>query len=105
MPRLALGLAAAALVALAPETSYGECRDLEGVPAIGVATLLADATIVLDLNAVSQNAVGHGRLVYAPGDAGYAAVREHLGDIEPGETCFVAPWSEEAGETAPNQSQ
>ncbi|HVO13189.1 MAG TPA: hypothetical protein VMX54_20775 [Vicinamibacteria bacterium] len=60
--------------------------------AIGVATMQADGTIVLDLTATSAGARGEARLVYPPGHAEYQSVLAHLGGLRPGETKPVPPW-------------
>lgn len=60
---------------------------------IGIATMLPDGTIVLDLRAeASGGTVGRGRVTYPPGDPEYAAVLRHLGGLRPGEVKSVPPW-------------
>src|SRR5262249_10560587 len=54
---------------------------------IGVATMEADGTIVLNLRAEGPGEmVGHGQLRYPPGHKDYQDVLAHLGDLKPGES-------------------
>lgn len=80
-------LAALALLAtrdLAAQTETGP---------IGIATMLPDGTIVLDLRAEAPGGtVGQGRLTYPPGHPEYAAVLRHLGGLRPDEVKSVRPW-------------
>lgn len=59
---------------------------------IGVATLLNDGTLVLELRADGP-ATGDARFTYAPTDPHYAQVKRHLGDVQPGQTVAVKPFS------------
>lgn len=60
---------------------------------IGVATMLPDGTIVLDLRAEGAGGtVGHGRLTYPPDHRDHASVLRHLGGLRPGEVKPVPPW-------------
>lgn len=62
---------------------------------IGMAKMAEDGTLVLDLRAEGPNAVvGHGRVTYAPGDAHYQEVLDHLGGMAPGDEKPVPPWPE-----------
>lgn len=80
-------LAALALLATRDLVAQGEARS------IGIATMLPDGTIVLDLRAeTSSGTVGQGRLTYPPGHPEYAAVLRHLGGLRPGEVKSVRPW-------------
>lgn len=60
---------------------------------IGVATMRADGTIVLQLRAETDDgAIGDGYFTYAPTDKDYDSVLEHLGGLKPGESKPVPPW-------------
>lgn len=60
---------------------------------IGVASMLADGTVVLDLRAVGPGGmIGDGRLSYPPTHPDYARILAHVGPLRPGERRFVAPW-------------
>ncbi len=60
---------------------------------IGMATMTADSTVILDLRAEgSGGVVGHGRFVYPPDHPRYQEVLDHLGGLRPGESKFVPPW-------------
>jgi hypothetical protein len=64
---------------------------------IGMATMLDDGTIVLDLRAETDDTsaprtTGHARYVLAPSDPRYAETIRHLGPMKPGETRSVPPW-------------
>jgi hypothetical protein len=60
---------------------------------IGVATMDADGTIVLDLRATGPDGVrGDAQLRYPRDHKDYAAVLKHLGGLRPGESKPVAPW-------------
>ena len=60
---------------------------------IGVATMLPDGTLVLDLRAEGPGGLlGDARFVYAPDHAQYGVIKAHLGEIAPGEFRPVPPW-------------
>ena len=60
---------------------------------IGVARMLPDGTIVLDLRAESPaGARGDGQLRYPKDSPQYQDVLKHLGGLQPGETKPVPPW-------------
>lgn len=80
------------LAALALLATRGLAAQTEIRP-IGVATMLPDGTIVLDLRAEAPGStVGRGRVTYPPGHPEYAAVLRHLGGLRPGEVKPVPPW-------------
>lgn len=63
---------------------------------IGQATMNEDGTIVLQLRAeAGDGTVGDALVTYAPGDAGYNEVLEHLGGLAPGQSKPVPPWPSE----------
>jgi|SRR5579872_975537 len=55
---------------------------------IGVATMTADGTIIMDVRSQGAEA----RLVYHRGDKDYDEVLKHLGGLMPGEHKPVPPW-------------
>lgn len=79
-------LAALALLATRDLVAQTEPRS------IGIATMLPNGTIVLDLRAAAGDSIGRGRVTYPPGHAEYAAVLRHLGGLRPGEVKPVPPW-------------
>ena len=71
---------------------------------IGMATMMEDGTIVLDLRAeVPGGGRGIGRLTYPPSHPQYPEVLSHLGGLRPGEQKLVPPWGDEeiTAETLP----
>ena len=66
---------------------------IETPSSIGIATMTADGTIVLNLRADGPGgAIGEARLTYPKSHKDYESVLEHLGGLKPGETKSVAPW-------------
>jgi hypothetical protein len=60
---------------------------------IGIATMLPDGTIVLDLRAEGPGGmIGDARLTYRPDEPHYPAVRDHLPGLRPGMTVMVPPF-------------
>jgi hypothetical protein len=60
---------------------------------IGVARMLEDGTLVLDLRAEDASGRrGDARRVYTKDHPRYRAVLEHLGGMKPGESKPVPPW-------------
>lgn len=59
---------------------------------IGVATMEADGTIVLQLRAEGPGMVGDAQFRYPPAHPQYAAVLAHLGGLVAGEQKAVRPW-------------
>ncbi|MEJ7733152.1 MAG: hypothetical protein WKG00_28645 [Polyangiaceae bacterium] len=59
---------------------------------IGVATMDPDGTIVLQLRAESQGAVGDAQLRYPRSHKDYQDVLSHLGGLKPGDSKPVPPW-------------
>lgn len=58
---------------------------------IGVATLLEDGTLVLDLRAEGPG-LGDARFCYPPSDPQYAQVKAHVGEMKVGESVSVRPF-------------
>lgn len=61
---------------------------------IGTATMLPDRSIVLNLRAEADGAVGHAQFTYQVGEARYARIFEHVGGLKPGEEKSVPPFPE-----------
>jgi len=66
--------------------------DVKVAAAIGMATMLPDGTIQLDLQANMEGRHGSTRVVYPKSHPSYADVLRHLGGMKPGETKLVPPW-------------
>lgn len=64
-------------------------RDSDEECFIGVATLLADGSLALQLRASSGGVVGHSEVIYAPSDPEYSAVQAHFGDVQPDQSVPV----------------
>jgi hypothetical protein len=70
-------------------------REAKMQASIGVATMNADRTIVLDLRAeASDGTIGDSRLVYPPTHKDYDQILKHLGGLRPGERKPVPPWAD-----------
>jgi hypothetical protein len=62
---------------------------------IGVATMRADGTIVLQLRAEGVGGiVGDAQVTYSPSDPKYQEILAHLGGLKPGESKPVRPWKD-----------
>lgn len=89
--RTAFGLAALLVCGIA----LADCALRRAEPApIGVATMDADGTIVLQLRANDGGVRGESRLTYPRTHKDYDAILKHLGGLRPGETKPVPPWPE-----------
>jgi hypothetical protein len=64
----------------------------ESVESIGVAHMSPDGVITLHIRSLPPGPIAEGELRYAPGDAHYAEIARHLGDISPGASTPVRPW-------------
>lgn len=65
-------------------------------PSIGIATMMPDGTIVLQLRGQADDGtVAETQLVIKPGDPTYASTLQHLGGLKPGETKPVPPWPDD----------
>jgi len=62
-------------------------------PNIGTATILEDGTIHLFLIARADDGThGEAMIVVSPEEARYQRIRDHLGDLKPGDSVFVKPF-------------
>jgi len=59
---------------------------------IGIATMMSDGAIVLDLRANEGGRHAATRVTYTREHPSYAEVLKHLGDMKPGDTRPVPPW-------------
>lgn len=64
-------------------------------PSIGAATMETDGTVVLTLRAEGPGTLGDATLRYPPDHPRYRAIRDHIGNIAPGEEKPVPPWPAE----------
>ncbi|MBI4532465.1 MAG: hypothetical protein HY711_00850 [Candidatus Melainabacteria bacterium] len=62
---------------------------------IGVATMDSDGTITLQLRAEKHDAVGDALLVYHKSHKDYAKILSHIGNLKPGQSLPVPPWTQE----------
>ena len=63
------------------------------IDSIGTAEMANDGTITLHLRSLwPDDPIAEGELVYAPDDPQYDEVRQHIGDIHPGDKQPVKPW-------------
>jgi hypothetical protein len=51
-----------------------------------------DGTITLHLQSLWPNPDAEGELVYAPDDPQYDEIKQHIGDMHPGDKKPVKPW-------------
>ncbi len=63
-------------------------------PSIGMARMLPDGTIVLDLRAETGGATGDAQFRYPKEHPQYREILEHVGGLEPGQEKPVPPWPE-----------
>lgn len=100
VPAGILLLAAAVAVGLAPAAGAQGSRGTgpaqrQEPRSIGVASMLPDGTILLELRAEGAGGLrGEGRFRYPPGHPRYQAVLRHLGGLRPGEAKPVPPWDD-----------
>jgi hypothetical protein len=60
---------------------------------VGVATMQADGTLILDLRAEGPGgALGDARFVYPKAHPDYRKMLDHIGGLRPGESKPVPPW-------------
>ena len=62
------------------------------IDSIGTAEMANDGTITLHLQSLWPNPDAEGDLVYAPDDPQYDEIKQHIGDIHPGDKKPVRPW-------------
>ena len=85
----------ASQVEVVPTRAVSEAEVTEPAESIGVATMRGDGTIVLYLRAEGPSAIGDAMIEYAPSDARYQRVLDHLGGLRPGEQKPVPPFPDE----------
>jgi hypothetical protein len=88
MVRLALWVAlAASLSGLA-----SAAENPQSAKSIGVATMLANGTILVGVGETGSDARARAVLMVEPGDSQYQAIIDHVGGLKPGETKPIPPW-------------
>jgi hypothetical protein len=88
MPRAALW--SAILVAL-PATVVA-VEDQGADRSVGVATMLANGTILIGVGGNGPGARAQAVLEIHPGDTNYQMIVDHVGGLKPGETKLIPPW-------------
>jgi len=91
--RLAVALLAASFagVAIAQDKPNNEIT-CAAIDSIGTAEMANDGTITLHLQSLWPDPIAEGELVYAPDDPQYAEIKQHIGDMHPGDKKPVKPW-------------
>jgi len=64
-------------------------------PHIGVATMAADGTINMQLRSLPPGPIAEAFVSYPPSHPKYQEMLEHLGELRPGGSKFIAPFPEE----------
>lgn len=59
---------------------------------IGVATMLADRTILVGVPGPEPGSRARAVLMVEPGDTNYQTIIDHVGGLKPGETKPIPPW-------------
>jgi hypothetical protein len=90
-----LASTASTLVLLAGAASAADTTDMpipcEAIDSVGTATMSADGAITLRLRSLWPQPYAETERVYAPDDARYGEIKNHLGGIAPGQTKPVPP--------------
>ncbi len=70
--------------------------------AIGVARMLGNGTLILELRAAGPDgAIGESRLMYPPDHPEYRRMLDHIGPMSPGDSRPVPPWPDPAPPSRP----
>ena len=73
--------------------STQELNERKSTNSIGVAKILNDGTLVLQLRAeTAGGTTGEALLSYPPSHPEYEAILKHVGPLRPGESTAVPPW-------------
>jgi hypothetical protein len=88
MARLAFLAALAVPISVA---AYGAEKPSEE-KSIGVATMLADGTILVGVSGPEPGSRARAVLMVEPGDTNYQSIIDHVGGLKPGETKPIPPW-------------
>jgi hypothetical protein len=75
-----------------PASAANLQSDCRGPGSIGIATMSADGTLILQLRAVAPGPITETVMSYKRGDPQYARMLSHIGGIRPGEHKSVPPW-------------
>jgi hypothetical protein len=68
---------------------------------IGVATMLADRTILVGVSGPEPGSRARAVLMVEPGDTNYQSIIDHVGGLKPGETKPIPPWPDSQPAPAP----
>jgi hypothetical protein len=75
-----------------PSESAKPDRKEQDQPAIGVAWMEEDGTIVVELFRTGDGKYAHGLFHYRKSDSDYQKILDHIGPMRPGEKKPVTPW-------------
>jgi hypothetical protein len=90
--RLSIAFLAAPLAGIiAAADADGMPIPCEDIDSVGTAKMSADGTIALRIRSLWYQPAAEHRVVYAPGDPQYDAIKRHLGGITPGQSKPVPP--------------
>jgi hypothetical protein len=70
---------------------------------IGVATMLADGTILVGVPGPEAGSRARAVLMVEPGDTNYQSIIDHVGGLKPGETKSIPPWPDTQSSPPPRQ--
>ncbi len=88
----AIVLVAAGLSVAAAQDKPSNQIPCSAIDSIGTAEMANDGTITLHLQSLWPDPIAEGDLVYAPDDPQYDEIKQHIGDIHPGDKKPVKPW-------------
>ena len=83
---------AAGLSVAAAQDRPSNAIPCSAIDSIGTAEMANDGTITLHLQSLWPDPIAEGELVYAPDDPQYDEIKQHIGDIHPGDKKPVKPW-------------
>src|SRR5262249_34949624 len=87
----------AILVAL-PATAVA-AEDPGPTQSVGVATMLANGTILIGVGGDGPGSRAQAVLEIHPGDSNYQMILDHVGGLKPGETKPIPPWPDQPSPT------
>src|SRR5215467_16168403 len=67
---------------------------------VGVATVLANGTILIGVGGCGPGARAQAVLEIHPGDTNYQMIIDHVGGLKPGETKTIPPWPDQPAPAA-----
>ena len=71
---------------------------------VGVATMLADGTILVGVPGPEAGSRARAVLMVEPGDGNYQSIIDHVGGLKPGETKSIPPWPDSAPAGPPKKN-